>query len=287
MANEKKYYSYALISIVAIVAIVGIVVMMLNAQPNLSTDLSASASAEQEPLLGAATTTVCTDSDGGKNYILKGTTTKETNIVTDYCLATGIKLVEYYCSAGRINSITYDCSKVGKVCQNGACINPVCVTGETKPCTVNNGCSGTQTCVSGVWSSCTSSQNRCDQNCDGTADTCVSGSCFACQCIGSASRDCTLPDGTNGVQTCNSGTWGTCQPYYVSETDYCTFGSTGNWTNYCYSNKGNCSGYDSCSANVMGTQGERLTWLSNCQGYANTTIDGTNEYMFFNCSAYH
>jgi hypothetical protein len=114
-ADKNKQYSFALIAIVAIVAIVGIVIMMMNAQPKLGI----STITERESLLGAAAATACKDSDGGKNYGLQGTTTKGTNKVTDYCLADGKRLVEYYCSNGKINSITYDCTKVGKVCTNG------------------------------------------------------------------------------------------------------------------------------------------------------------------------
>jgi cysteine-rich repeat protein len=126
MAKQEKYYSYALIAIVAIVAIVGIVVMMLNVQPKLGI----STSTEQESLLGAAAATVCADSDGGKNYNLQGTATKGTSKVTDYCLTDGKRVVEYYCSNNKINSVSYDCSKVGKVCRNGACEKlPVCGNG--------------------------------------------------------------------------------------------------------------------------------------------------------------
>ena len=73
----------------------------------------------------------CLDNDknttypDGKNYYEKGTFGAN----SDFCL--GNTLIEYYCSIGRRrfigenyytkNSIKYDCSSEGKVCQDGAC----------------------------------------------------------------------------------------------------------------------------------------------------------------------
>jgi hypothetical protein len=117
-ADKNKQYSFALIAIVAIVAIVGIVMMFMNSQPRIGIE----ASTEQSTFLGAATTTTCADSDGGKNYNLKGTTVKGTTIKTDSC--SGQQLTEYYCASNKVSSVIYDCSKAGKVCLNGACISP-------------------------------------------------------------------------------------------------------------------------------------------------------------------
>jgi cysteine-rich repeat protein len=361
MAKQEKYYSYALIAIVAIVAIVGIVVMMLNAQPKLGI----STSTEQESLLGAAATIACTDSDGGKNYGLQGTATKGTNKVTDYCLADGKRVVEYYCSNGKINSVTYDCNKVGKVCRNGACIKlPVCGNGiieageecddgnnlngdgcdancrlEIIPCTDSDGgiyplVKGTA--ISGSYSQtdyCSNSNYLIENYCSAggisatTVDcaysyngTCVDGACVQ-------TVPCTDSDGgksyyvrgliqgmtpagyfTNSTDYCVDSSIleeyycynnlvydyrytcpygcnnGVCTSAQIRETDTCIFGGSYNWTNYCYSDKGNCTGYSSCSAGVIGASGERVTWASNCIGNPTTTIDGVNENISFNCT---
>ncbi len=55
-----------------------------------------------------------------------------------------------------------------------------------------------------------------------------------------------------------------------------------------YNNKFFCSGIESCTIDVAGTKGEKLTWKSTCGGYAYTTINGENEnatkYAKFSCS---
>ncbi len=44
-----------------------------------------------------------------------------------------------------------------------------------------------------------------------------------------------------------------------------------------------CSGTDSCVIDVSGMKGEKMTWKSSCGGYAYSFLDGTNEYIKFNC----
>ncbi|MEK6917512.1 MAG: hypothetical protein AABW51_01050 [Nanoarchaeota archaeon] len=77
-----------------------------------------------------ASTPSCTDSDGGLNYILKGTVygqdTNSTNyIINDSC--SGNSVVEYYCNQNTSSfaAVTYACTNLGAnyVCSNGACIN--------------------------------------------------------------------------------------------------------------------------------------------------------------------
>ncbi|HLC98785.1 MAG TPA: DUF1565 domain-containing protein [Candidatus Nanoarchaeia archaeon] len=71
----------------------------------------------------------------------------------------------------------------------------------------------------------------------------------------------------------------------IAEEIKCIFnGSVTEQQCYASSGKGNCSGVESCTAyNVSGKSGEIVLWKSSCGGYANTTIDGRNEYIAFDC----
>jgi len=51
----------------------------------------------------------------------------------------------------------------------------------------------------------------------------------------------------------------------------------------CYSEKGSCSGIETCVVYVKGIKGEQVTWKSSCGGYAYTTMDAENDYAYFNC----
>lgn len=73
--------------------------------------------------------TTCEDSDGGKDYSIKGTTSgiewAGTNAVQseDYCITEGTKagrLSEFFCSNNQVASESYDCGDE-KVCSDGAC----------------------------------------------------------------------------------------------------------------------------------------------------------------------
>jgi hypothetical protein len=72
----------------------------------------------------------CIDSDGGKNYYVKGTI-KSSEVPgtasswTDYCGTVGEeegKLVEYICQGSYGQKVLYDCAVEGQSCYNGACI---------------------------------------------------------------------------------------------------------------------------------------------------------------------
>lgn len=79
--------------------------------------------------------TACTDTDGGKNYSVKGTVTVGSLSYTDSCdYCTGLcqvgqtcppvicgAVVEYYCEGNTIKSETHVCGS-GYTCSNGACI---------------------------------------------------------------------------------------------------------------------------------------------------------------------
>ncbi|NIO21399.1 MAG: hypothetical protein GTN76_11840 [Candidatus Aenigmarchaeota archaeon] len=87
----------------------------------------------------------CTDSDGGKEYYEKGTTTKGTNVKTDSC--NGNKLKEFYCANNNIKKQVTDCTNhlgaippnrgmyLRMICKNGACVNPP----KSNSCTDSDG----------------------------------------------------------------------------------------------------------------------------------------------------
>lgn len=118
-----------LLSIVTIVAIVAIVIMVTTTTTRN----------EQEDTYGGAISQIdvgskilinnsqyyCYDSDGGKNYYLRGTVEysngKVEESLTDYCRAyNSSTLVEFYCLNNTRASIDYVCPYG---CINGACIN--------------------------------------------------------------------------------------------------------------------------------------------------------------------
>ncbi|MEK6872107.1 MAG: S8 family serine peptidase, partial [Nanoarchaeota archaeon] len=67
---------------------------------------------------GKCVENICTDSDGGINYFVKGTATDIDGTFNDYCIATNLSkiLVEYYCSGTRAEKTGYVCN-----CIDGAC----------------------------------------------------------------------------------------------------------------------------------------------------------------------
>ncbi|MCD6477789.1 MAG: hypothetical protein J7K87_02180, partial [Candidatus Aenigmarchaeota archaeon] len=83
--------------------------------------------------LKPTTTTIspyCTDSDGGVNYYVKGTTTDIEGTASDYC-EDGKTLVERYCSGKYQTIVKYNCPYG---CSNGACIkSPTTTTTTTIP----------------------------------------------------------------------------------------------------------------------------------------------------------
>lgn len=66
----------------------------------------------------------CTDSDGGKNYFVKGVTTDKTTSKADNCHDDGQRLAEYFCTAsGVAEQVNYECP--GLSCRDGACLKLV------------------------------------------------------------------------------------------------------------------------------------------------------------------
>ncbi|MBI2147718.1 hypothetical protein HYU19_04540 [Candidatus Woesearchaeota archaeon] len=68
----------------------------------------------------------CKDSDNGRNYGIKGTTTGSTaagvDTKTDFCKPGSVQtLQEFYCDGSKLRSNPYVCKR-GEACQNGACV---------------------------------------------------------------------------------------------------------------------------------------------------------------------
>ncbi len=142
----------------------------------------------------------CTDTDNGKNYVLKGTAALNGgSSATDSCISNST-LTEYFCSivngVKSISSESKECSLVAgssSVCSNGACIcTPSCsgrVCGDNG-CGGNCGnCNSTSTC---------NSAGQCIRNC--VPKTC---SQLGKQC-GMWNNTC------GGIVTCPSCTYGNC-----------------------------------------------------------------------------
>jgi len=62
----------------------------------------------------------CTDSDGGKNYSMKGTTSLGSVNYSDSCTGGDLSVLEYFCESNQIKSESYTCSDV---CSHGVCLN--------------------------------------------------------------------------------------------------------------------------------------------------------------------
>jgi len=77
-----------------------------------------------------------------------------------------------------------------------------CTSGETKPCTAQNTCQGTQTCINEKWNDCTTTLKKCPTgNCK---TTCV------CEYEGQT-RSCTASNDCLGTQTCSNEQWSNCE----------------------------------------------------------------------------
>lgn len=118
--DSKQSLNIPVISIVAIVGVVAIVLLLSNS--NSPNKISATDNqAPTENLAGQASPilTLCKDSDGGKNYNVKGTTCLGRTCKTDVCTPSYPNLLEFYCQTKyKIGSVTYSCPYG---CNDGAC----------------------------------------------------------------------------------------------------------------------------------------------------------------------
>ncbi len=76
---------------------------------------------------------------------------------------------------------------------------------------------------------------------------------------------------------------GGCDAIYT-ETVKCVFQNSDD-EQQCYStdSKYRCEGEDTCTVDVKGEKGKKITWKSTCGGYEYTQIDGDNDYAYFDC----
>lgn len=124
----------------------------------------------------------CTDSDGGKNYFVKGTTsgadpTQPAYLIrsfTDKC-PTGGKITEYYCNGIWVNSVTLDCP-TGYGCNNdGACV-------PKAPAGCNDTDKGRKPLAAGTCTDGSACGAGCKDACAGTSAVqeyfCDQGKCF-------------------------------------------------------------------------------------------------------------
>jgi len=82
---------------------------------------------------GGSVPSVCTDSDGGYTFNVFGTVNYNGNYYSDSC--NGNYLTERVCSGGVSSSFVYDCTSVGKICSDGACVE----TQQNITCTDSDG----------------------------------------------------------------------------------------------------------------------------------------------------
>jgi len=96
-----------------------------------------------------------------------------------------------------------------------------CTSGETKPCTAQNTCQGTQTCINEKWSDCTTTLKKCSD--DSCKTTCI------CEYEGQT-RSCTASNDCLGTQTCSNEQWSDCETNLqkcpdgscISQSETCT-----------------------------------------------------------------
>ena len=187
---------------------------------------------------GTPTENYCRDSDNGRNYDVKGTTTEyyngELTTREDYCTqgSTGYTtayqqptLVEYYCTDnGRLAYTNHICDYW---CEDGHCVTPTCEeTDDGKDYETKGSVSGYMYGDYGTWTDeCTSTDELREYYCDGynvreTLVVCPNG----CR------------DGACQEQTCSETDDG--KDYYTKGTTTGSLnGDYGDYTDECYNNR--------------------------------------------------
>ncbi|MEK6862058.1 MAG: hypothetical protein AABY07_08905, partial [Nanoarchaeota archaeon] len=122
MVNKReavKKSKKILIIVVILLIIIGIGLYYFNI--NKTQSESNEEAGELGTLRSARIT--CSDTDGGRNYEVQGTTTRGSVSRTDSCLGRRELIKEYYCRNRRITSYNYDCTRLSGICREGACIS--------------------------------------------------------------------------------------------------------------------------------------------------------------------
>ncbi|MFH1520113.1 MAG: hypothetical protein ABID61_00560 [Candidatus Micrarchaeota archaeon] len=120
------------------------------------------------------TSLTCTDSDGGINYAVKGTTTSGSNVDSDFCSSGNTKLLyEYYCKADGTSDFEFYTCPV--TCSDGKCTTSSTPSSGSE-CTTNAGCGYKKRCLNGK---CISVQCTSSSQCSG-CKKCSSYKCVNC-----------------------------------------------------------------------------------------------------------
>jgi len=144
---------------------------------------------------GACLSGDCTDSDGGKDYYEKGTTSLGSTTKKDSCYAISaspIGVTEYYCENNEIKSINHECppfkiDDTAFYCKNGACVDEV--EDNTNNCTDSD--SGTKYDIKGTTKGKTSLYSEIEEFTDSCKDDNTLEEYFCGQFyIGSWDYDC-------------------------------------------------------------------------------------------------
>ncbi len=231
---------------------------------------------------------ICTDSDGGINYFKRGTMMESvgssSNSATDNCISERI-LSEYYCPTPGVNdanSLTYTCQVA---CENGACINQTSSINNTF-CTDSDG--GIDYYTKGYVSTNYNEQNPNYYAYDSCMIPDMKVNNGLTQRIGVSScegSDCSVQDFycegstgpySSGTKCPNGCKDGACiKGEKITEQVRCEFEGS-NKLQKCYTtdSRADCSGKESCIANITGYFGEYITWKSTCGGIDHSAIGG-------------
>ena len=122
-----------------------------------------------------------------------------------------------------------------------------------------------------------------------------SSSLGSCKGIGSCVVTVTAAKGKQLVWSSSCGGSGTttvdgidekatfdCGVGALTETVKCSF-KAATKEHTCTSVKGSCKGIGFCSVKISGNKGEQVSWTSTCGGAGQSTIDGVDEIVAFNC----
>lgn len=223
--------------------------------------------------------TMCSDTDSGINFSVKGTVTSSGVSFTDYCASNSAALIEFYCLNGTVMNKTADCPYG---CSNGACMNQ---TSQPNCTDTDGGVNYYQTGT--VVSSAGNFTDFCSSNasgnflveyyCKGTNElnttffcpanmACINGACIATapQCVQSG-QSCVAnsPNGgcCSGLTCDSSGNCNTPIPACIPNGETCSAASNNCCEGFsCNAASGTCA--PNCSSGQVACNGL-------CVNYAN------------------
>ena len=188
-------------------------------------------------MISTSASAACTDSDGGKDYYVKGTTSTDSSWSEDRCLQYG-QLTEIYCGDGGVmSSITFTCPNG---CEDGACLPANCTSHDHQTCWLGDlywrdscdlleekiedcvyGCENAA-CAQGPESDCSDTDGGLDYYAQGQVlydgavsyDTCTEGLLYEAYCTGNVNT----PMGLKSYSCPNGCLDGAC----VEDQDACS-----------------------------------------------------------------